>query len=127
MFKALEFLKSSGHPDYEFFDSSKVYEKRCKESNKLRTTFADDDDVEPIVERDSYMSKIENNQGQDEFSDEDEEYKKKDSIRKFQFDYDTSVCLVDKYPEAAVNEESATSVSDKLSLLQGKERYLRAY
>ena len=30
------------------------------------------------------------------------EYLNKDSVRKFQFDYEKSVCLVDKYPEAAV-------------------------
>ena len=29
IYKALEFLKSSGHPDYQFFDNYRTYQKRC--------------------------------------------------------------------------------------------------
>ena len=54
---------------------------------------------------------LDNRDNLEEDSDEEVVYKKKDVIRKHQFDYDASVCLVDKYPEAAVTEDGCNQVS----------------
>ena len=35
-----------------------------------------------------------------EYEREDHEYRTKDSVRKYQFDYDVTTCLLPKYPEA---------------------------
>ena len=69
--------------------------------------FVDDDSAENIMEKDEYKKLLENTReiiSQGKKIDEDEEYKKNDVVRKFQFDYDTSVCLVDKYPEATIQK-----------------------
>ena len=118
IYKALDFLRSKGHPEYKFYDDYDAYIKRFQPL-KLQST--DDSQVERIVELDEHTKKLEyeKEKANDEFSDEDEEYVKKDTIRKFQFDYDTSVCLVDKYPEAAL-PEPASSEGNQISFAPGE-------
>ena len=112
IFKALEFLKNCGHPDYEFYDDCSVYQRRCKQTEKVEITFVDDDYVENILEKEKYIEILDNGANSEEYSEEEEEvYRKKDVIRKHQFDYDASVCLVDKYPEAAITEEDCNQIS----------------
>ena len=101
MYKALEFLKNTGHPDYQFYDDYQAYKKRCFHA-KLQ--FVNDNTIELIVEKDEFINNLKDEQikeNNEDDSDEEEEYINKDVIRKFQFDYDKSVCLVDKFPEAA--------------------------
>ena len=105
IYKALDFLKSSGHPEYQFYDDQNVYMKRCQQ---LKAQYVNDSQVEIIMERNEFIKKLEYEISKEkggEVSDEEEEYRKNDVIRKFQFDYDTSVCLVDKFPEAALPEQ----------------------
>ena len=116
----MEFLKRNGHPEYQFYDDYNVYTKRC---NKLQFNIADDEEVEMILEMDMYIAllkyeekKISNNE---EISDDEADYLKNDVIRKYQFDYDTSVCLVDKFPEAAETEESEKGAS-QISIAPGE-------
>ena len=106
IYKALDFLKRMGHPEYRFYDDYNVYVKRFK---PLKIESVDDTEVNMIVELEDHIKRLEHEKerGDDEFSDEDEEYVKKDAIRKYQFDYDTSVCLVDKFPEAALPEPAS--------------------
>ena len=103
IYKALDFLKNKGHPEYQFYDDYNIYVKKF---NPLKLQSVDDSEVEFMIELADHIKKVEfaNERGDEVFSDEDEEYVKKDTIRKFQFDYDTSVCLVDKFPEAALPE-----------------------
>ena len=130
IYKALDFLKKSGHPDYAFYDDLNTYEGRCKSSD-IEVTVLNDSDVETIVEKDVYLKSLkleqfgepeltDGEESEDEDSDEEEElYKKNDVIRKFQFDYNRSVCLVDKFPEAAVTEE-AIDDTDQISFAPGE-------
>ena len=135
IFKALQFLKNSGHPDYQFYDNYDIYERRCKKREKIKTQFIHDVDVEAILEKEQYLKTIkpipyltddEDSDTEDECTDaEDEEYIKKDVVRKFQFDYDTSVCLVDKFPEAAITEESTNIESKEISIAPGEGKTTR--
>ena len=111
IYKALGFLKSKGHPEYQFYDDYNVYVKKYQ---VLKLNPIDDQYTEKIIELDEYIKNLEKEKekSSEEFSDEDEEYIKKDVIRKFQFDYDTSVCLVDKYPEAALKEPASNGGKD---------------
>ena len=106
IYKALGFLKSKGHPKYQFYDDYNVYVKRYQ---VLKLHPIDDQYIERIIELDEHIKNLEKEKekSSEEFSDEDEEY-----IRKFQFDYDTSVCLVDKYPEAALKEPASNGGKD---------------
>ena len=122
IYKALDFLREMGHPDYLFYDDFKLYEKRCQ-VNKLQ--FVDDEGVENVMEKAEYIKHLEQrsreNNEEDDSDKEEEHYKKNDVVRKFQFDYDRSVCIVDKYPEAGVTEE----LTDKgqLSFAPGEGKY----
>ena len=129
IFKALEFLKSSGHPDYKFYDDYNVYQRRCRK-NELKAIFVDDLNSETMVDKEEYQKRIskvpeltddECSDTEDEDSDaEDEKYRKTDVIRKFQFDYNASVCLVDKFPEAALTEELLPENSNQISFAPGE-------
>ena len=118
LFKALNFLKRNHHPNYCFFDGIDEYEKRCKESDPkgYDLIFVYEDGIEKIVDIDEYLQNLEktaqggnNTSGKENecinYEDDEEEDKKKDPARKFQFDYDKSVCMVDKFPEAAVTDK----------------------
>ena len=117
IYKALDFLKCTGHPDYQFFDDFQAYKKRCFHA---KLEFVNDDIIEPIVEKDEFIKNLKDEQNnENDDSDEEEEYIKKDVIRKFQFDYDKSVCLVDKFPEAAVPDEENVE-SNQILFAPGK-------
>ena len=90
----------------------------------------DDTFIEAVLDKAEYMDKLYRDKPTDvpeltdnEYSDDednDEEYVKKDVIRKFQFDYDKSVCLVDKHPEAAVSEEITSQEENQISFAPGE-------
>ena len=119
IYDALEFLKKNGHPHYQFFDDFEIYKKRCKaeDSNGCHLVFIDANDVTDIVDIDVFNSQIcsktemenasslqsnEKNEDGDQ-SEEDEEYhRRNDVIKKFQFDYDKSVCMTERFPEAVM-------------------------
>ena len=123
MFKALNFLKENKHPGYLFYDGINEYENRCKETDPkgFDLIFVYEDGIEKIVDIEEYLEnlakkdedlKIEKKKDLNESVDklkEEQEDKDKDPARKFQFDYDKSVCMVDKFPEAAVKEVSEDS------------------
>ena len=62
---------------------------------------------------DEYLENLNNNGKLKITADIDEDFedddKKKDPTRKFQFNYEKSVCMVDQFPEAAMNENSKAS------------------
>ena len=121
IYKALNFLMLSKHPSYLCFDSITDYEKRCQETDPkgYDLIFVYEDGVEKIVDIDEYLKKrseAENGtntvcsvEEEEKEEEEEEKDKKKDPARKFQFQYDKSVCMVDKFPEAAVTENNEDS------------------
>ena len=109
VFQSLEFLKKSGHPDYQFEIDVEKYKRKCLIEN-LKTQFVDDFDVDMIIEFDehkrngyAYVPSSTNDVPDDE---DDETEKMQDVIRKTHFNYDKEVCLVDKSPEATVRSEN---------------------
>ena len=122
LYGALDFLKRSGNPHYQFSTNMYEYIERCmlddpdcfdalfgdlkqleekvdrQKSKKLSVLYVNDKDQtwEEIMELKDFLQKLEQ-----EIEERDEiEYRMKDPIRKFQIDYDISVCLTEKYPEA---------------------------
>ena len=59
----------------------------------LALTFVPDGSEEPILELPSYLQQLEEQELE-------VNYQENDVIRKYQLDYDQSVCMVEKYPEA---------------------------
>ena len=57
---------------------------------------------------------------EEEELDEESYYKENDPVAKFQFDYDRSTCLTEKYPEVSVTEESN---NQELCFAPGEGKY----
>ena len=115
IYKALNFLKENKHPSYLFFDEIEKYEERCQITDPKGhdLVFVVEDGIEKIVDIDEYLENLNNNGKLKITADIDEDFedddKKKDPTRKFQFNYEKSVCMVDQFPEAAMNENSKAS------------------
>ena len=73
------------------------------------------DDVEEIIEPMGSTSKevcdemLDEKDNKDEK--EEEEYENNDPVKKYQFHYNRSLCMTDKYPEITVNENESISVA----------------
>ena len=109
IFNALKFLKACGNKHYQTTADREEYEKRCRQedpdgynllfgergnrSGHLEVAFYQDGAVEPVMELTSYLDML-------EMQKLEEEYCEKDTVRKFQLDYNETICMVDKYPEA---------------------------
>ena len=52
IYKALDLLKSTGHPDYCFYDDYNAYKNRVNSSSLIK--FVDDYNIDEIVEKDVY-------------------------------------------------------------------------
>ena len=88
--------------------------------HKKKVEVIDDTKIDRIVEKAEYEESLQECDNESENSEQEEDdYKKNDVIRKFQFDYDSSVCLVDKFPEAAVPEDTIEE-KNNLSLAPGE-------
>ena len=111
IYRALNFLKLKGHPSYQFFDDITGYEERCQSEDPVghnAVFYVEDEiaDFEDQLEKneDSHLKVRALLSEEDRELLDEIEYITKDPVRKFQFDYDRSVCLVDKFPEAAVSD-----------------------
>ena len=108
IFKCLAKLKAKGNPHYTKIDSPEEFKKRCKEKDKIGhdLIFGDDDDLEEVLksmnsefnenpsDEVSELQKIQDNETNDDGH--------LDPTRKFNFKYDQTVCMADKYPEISV-------------------------
>ena len=120
-------IKESGNPYYQSFDDIDSFKKRCEledrdayeimfneetavgnKSKKPSILFVSDTEAtwEEIMDIREYLINLESEE-KDEI-----EYRTKDSIRKFQIDYDKSVCLSEKFPEAFCNERNSLETID---------------
>ena len=76
-------------------------------NNKLQIKFVNND-CEEIVEKEQYLKNMEIQMA----IDEETYYRKNDPIRRYQIDYDASVCLTENYPEAFNSEEVSTKTNE---------------
>ena len=131
LFRVLEKLKSKGNPYYQFYDDHNEYKTRCKMSDPVGydVMFYENDSVQGDI--DEMVIDIESTNITDEIEKEklhkdaldsddageieerDEiEYKTKDPVKKYQFTYNESLCMSNKYPEISFNtDESTVSVA----------------
>ena len=62
-------------------------------NGKTRLQFIPDDATEPILNLKTFLEIHEHEELE-------QEYVEMDTVRKYQIDYDESICMVEKYPEA---------------------------
>ena len=111
LFRMLEKLTKNKNPHYKFYDDYNVYEGRCKTSDPLgyEVIFNQDyEDIQDLVDvqimtgqkmADS-EGKINEENNKDEAEREETELSLKDPIKKYQFKYNESLCMTDKYPHS---------------------------
>ena len=126
LFKMLNKLKESGNKYYQFIEEFSEYEMRCMETDPqgYKVVFNTCDDVEEMSEpMGSRQMEDELLEQEEDFIERREEldYEQNDPVKKYQFNYNRSLCMTDKYPEVSVNE-LIQSV-----LLQEKGKYQRTY
>ena len=122
VFNAIQFLKQNDNPHYQTVSSIDSFRNRCRvedpegfellfgneqdfgidivstHTRKCTVNFVDDHhkSLDEIMDLRDYLLSLEEERN----AIEEIEYREKDTIRKFQIDYDESVCLAEKYPEA---------------------------
>ena len=123
LFKMLDKLKRYKNPYYQFYDDYNIYKSRCKTSDPegYNIIFTDEikEDMEipdgsqlkevvDEIEIEAAESKEEENLAEKE----ELEFKTKDPVQKFQFKYNESLCMTNKYPEIAVtNTEASVNIA----------------
>ena len=126
LFRAIQFLKDQDNPFYQNVRDIRDYNKYCEyqDSNIVReqekdivtkasksikrcsVLFVSDEDStwDEIMDLREYLLKLHDIAADDE----EMEYRTKDPVRKFQIDYDKSICLSEKFPEAFHLENNKT-------------------
>ena len=120
IFAVLEKLKQNKNPYFKFYDDYSAFQKRCFETDPKGYEFtfgrpAVDDLEESFESHEVFYSNKKAFQSDEVLSDEissadensdtdfeDSIDKKNDPARKYNFDYDKSVCYTNKYPEISV-------------------------
>ena len=95
---------------YKFYDDYNVFLGRCSEEDVDFSENVDDviGEVHPCEEKqipDDEIEMEETHVFDPNDEKEDEEYRSKDVVRKFQFDYDMTSVMVPRYPEALPDKE----------------------
>ena len=128
LFRMLRKLKEHGNPHYQFYDDHNAYKERCMESDPVGhdILFNDNDILEEALEsmannetkQDEVIDEIDNSgtekkevEEHDETDEEEEkeemEYETKDPVKKYQFSYDKSLFMTNKYPEMSANGDGS--------------------
>ena len=107
IFKCLARLKNNGNPHYTNIDSPEEFKKRCKENDEAGCDliFGDDDleeEMESMKFEDIENPSDEISELQESQNDEIDTDEQLDPARKFNFKYDQTVCMSEKYPEMTV-------------------------
>jgi hypothetical protein len=104
---------------YQFYDDYNIYKSRCKTSDpegyniiftyeiKEDMKIPDESQLNEVadeIEKEAAESKEEENLAEKE----ELECKTKDPVRKFQFKYNESLCMTNKYPEIGVTNNEAS-------------------
>ena len=119
IWRMLNNMKKAGNPYYQFYEDVNAYEERCKMTDPEghEVIFPNDDELEEDIDKmpkestlniqdevmkEASMKDEEIDSDDDSDEEEEKEYLTKDPIRKFQFTYNESLCMANKYPEVDV-------------------------
>ena len=105
LFDFIEKAKGSGNPYYQDVSTFETYQHRCSKTDKLgyNLVFGDGDNDE--AQEEDVQTISDENITDDKLIDEilEDEYEAKDSVKKFQFQYNNSIVMTDKFPEVSVS------------------------
>ena len=128
--KSLETLKKLGNKYYQFIPNLETFKNRCRETDTegFNFLFQDEDEdkedadycsktVDETAINESEKSFVLDDNGDDKRDDsenseaEEEEYRTKDSVKKWQFEYNRSTCFSNNYPEINYKEDTSNEFS----------------
>ena len=118
LYRILRKLKNSGNPHYQFYDDYNAYQVRCKTTDPTgNEAIFNEDNLNSEKEKEGDVDKTLNDS--DSETDSEAENDKKDEIilntmdpvKKYQFKYNESLCMIDKYPEISRNPDASVSVA----------------
>ena len=122
IFNFLQKLKDAGSPYHQDIKSPEAFKALCSERDKYgyKAIYSDseDDDEEMDQMNDDLKENTDKelvNQDADKAKDEEEEY----HLKKYQFQYDESLCMMDKYPEITI----APGEGQKLKSIHGDKHW----
>ena len=104
LFDFIEKAKQCGNPYYRDVSTFETYQHMCREEESgYNIVFGNADKNEAEEEEDEPM--LDEGDTEDKLIDEilDEEYEAKDSVKKYQFQYNNSIVMTDKFPESNVS------------------------
>ena len=109
IFRYLDYLRKMGHPGYKFFDDRNTYEKRCLTEDAKGALLVFPEEENEIVDLDMYKEELArldgaktdepNSDNHEVYEIEEEEYVTKDPVRKYQYEYNRTTCMTNKFPE----------------------------
>ena len=116
IFRMLDKLKSNKNPHYQFYDDYNTFQNRCKATdlNGYDVIFQDDinEDLPPVdgEHLDDLIDEVDMKTNPDPEKEEENiekeeeiELNTKDPVKRFQFIYNESLCMTNKYPEIATS------------------------
>ena len=107
VFRMLQKLKEAGSPYHQHLNTPEKYKDLCHETDKngYETIYSDDEEdmgvSSQVVEELGKESRIEKNSNETEKTSEQEVAvdEEDNPLKKFQFTYDESLCMINKHPE----------------------------
>ena len=94
---------------------SDINEDTSKEDEKLLENIdmskSDDEEMDPKLADDEESDNDDEESDADDGDLEEEEYKKKDCVKKWQFEYNRSTCFSHNYPEINYKEDTSEEIS----------------
>ena len=114
--RALQELKKSGHPYYQFLNDGLIsYKSRCEAHDKpgyeLLFPSEEASDEETIDETLQQPEQYDKNKT--DVNEAENEEITRDAIKKYQFDHNNNTCLTHNYPEASVDQNGKQAISEE--------------
>ena len=109
IYTAINHLKKAGNPYYQFYDDCQTYEERCVNNDEdhlvASNLHGDEGPTEPPTAaspkpEDEVLTEAEKEQEEDnKMMEEEQEYRNKDPVKKYHFNYDKSIGMSNMHPE----------------------------
>ena len=129
IYKVLSELVNNGNPYYREFQEYQAFKERCiqEDEDGVRLVFPKEEEIEDIlnisdlsIEDDVLPDLADLSVDQDQREFEEEEYRTKDSVKKFQLEgHDRSSCLNNKFPEETFED---TTLTDRIQIAPAENK-----
>ena len=126
LYKILNKLKLSGNKHYQFYDDFEEYQIICHETDPsgydVMFDRKNNENKEIMESTDLTPNDEMAEEYEDNFEKEGEDnYDNNDPVKKYQFEYNRSLCMTEKYPEVSVNN------NESINIAPGEGKYRRTY